>query len=353
MQINALLRLRQKIERIFKIQETKFVVFFLLSTIAFSITILILSILIDPRGLFGTNLVKPITLTNRTEKMKSMAEQKMPLDILIFGSSRLFKMDPLLIEQLSGLKTYNASVSYARPEEHWSMLQYILNETAVRPKIILVGLHHAEFNNDPTEAQTIMSPLLRKYLPISRVQVALTAVKILKDSFSPLYLRDMFLAIFWSTVKHPEEQVTFDSNGYQNFDKNRAKNFARINQPPLALFNTDGSLHPERKVYFKQFADLANKSNLQVIVFITPMPEEVIKQLTEQTTYETMRKNLLSFLGELAAQNKIILYDFSRIQNFNGLEDGFDDSTHPSYQNMDLIAKKIFYAWPKLPASIH
>lgn len=64
-----------------------------------------------------------------------------------------------------------------------------------------------------------------------------------------------------------------------------------------------------------------------------------------------MKKSPLKFIiiFFLTAQNKMTFYDFSRVQNFNGMEDGFDDSTHSSYQNMDLIVQKTFGAWPKLP----
>lgn len=332
----------EKFNRLYQAKEAKFILFFLLLSIGFSIIILILSVLVDPRGVFGTNLIKPVVLTNRTEKLQAMTKWNKPLDLLVFGSSRLFKMDPVLTKKLSGLSTYNASVSYARPEEHLAMLQYLLNETNIKPKIILVGLQVGEFNNDAIEPQTIMNPALRQYLPISRRAVALTAIRTLKDSLSPIYMRDMFLAIFWSVSKYPEDRVTFDQNGYQNFDKNRAKNFSRINKAPLDLFNTDGSLNPEKKNYFSQFVSLANTHQIKIIVFLTPMPSTVIDELTKETTYAAMHQNALTFLSELAAQNKITFYDFSRVQSFNGLEDGFDDSTHPSYQNMNLITKKIF-----------
>lgn len=326
-------------------KELCFVFTFCASVIFFISFIFTLSVFVDPRGIFGTNLIKPVILTNRTEKLNVLGAKNPPPEIIIFGSSRVFEMDPLLVQKYSGWRAYNASVSYARPEEYLSMAKYIVNDLGIKPKIFLVGFSVGEFNNDDIDPQTIMSPLLRKYLPISRKQILIQGIKIFKESINPRYLRDIGLALFWRATSYPDEQVAFDENGYQKFDKNAPINRERISQsrPAVDLFLNLTNLNSERKKYFESFLKFSGDNNIEVIAFITPMPGISLQALRKQTQYETIYQELVALMNGLENENYFKFYDFSGTNKFNGDEEsGFNDSTHPSHKNLDIIVKKIF-----------
>lgn len=332
------------IKNIFKNNDIGFLAYFFIFLALFSAGIFALAILVDPYNLFGLNIFRPILLTNRSEKMRLLRETEIKPEAIILGSSRVFKMDPLKVEAFTGLKTFNASVSYARPEDHLAMAKYIVNDLKIKPKVFLVGINAGEFNNDEIDSQTINNPNLRKYLNISEKKRLLTILSSFKERFNAVYLRDIFITIFWNSHGFPNPVITFDKNGGEVFDRNKhpdpeaaviTENLAR------GLFEGLDALSPERKTYFENFLKFSEENNIKVVVAILPLSPKVIKNISETTNYEKITEELLSQMGEWKKEFGIQVFDFSSVQNFNGLEDDFDDSTHPSHLNTDLMTEKM------------
>lgn len=332
------------IGRILKNPDLKFIAFFFIFLTALSAVIFILAVLVDPYNIFGLNIFRPILLTNRSEKMKLLQNAEIKPEAIILGSSRVFKMDPAKVENLTGLKTFNASVSYARPEDHLALAKYIVKDLGITPKIFIVGLNVGEFNNDKIDSQTINNPSLRKYLNINKKTLILTLLSTFKERFNANYLRDIFITIFWNSHGFPNPVITFDENGGEVFDRNKRpdpKDIEITENIAYDLFKDLPSLSSERKYYFEEFLEFAKENKIRVKALILPLPSSIQKKLEKGTEYKKVSKELLEQMRLWEENFGIKVFDFSGVEKFGGLEDDFDDSTHPSHKNIDLMTEKM------------
>lgn len=326
--------------------ELKFLATFLLATAAFAAALFALAIIVDPYNIFGLNIVHPILLTNRTEKLQLLSARDPKPEIIILGSSRVFKMDTRRIEDLTGLKTFNASVSFARPEEHLAMAKYIVQDLGITPKLFLVGVNIMEFNNDTMDSQTINNPNLRKYLSIDRKAAFKILLPTLKERFNALYLRDIFVALFWNARGFPEKIISFGPDGDQIFDRAHASPepgvVALTADTAYTLLQGMETLSPERVRRFEEFLAFAREKNIRVIVFLLPLPPELIPQLSARTPYDAALREFNTRMDDWKKRFAVEFFDFSSVEKFGGLPNEFDDSTHPSHRNLDLMTEQMF-----------
>lgn len=325
--------------------ELKFLATFLLATIGFAVAVFTLAILVDPYNIFGINIVRPILLTNRTEKLELLAAADPKPEAIILGSSRVFKMDTRRIERLTGLKTFNASVSYARPEEHLAMAKYIIQDLDITPKLFIVGVNLVEFNNDAIDMQTINNPNLRKYLGINRKAVLAALLPTFKERLNARYLRDIFVALFWNARGFPERAISFGPDGGQILDRMSMPEPGAValtaNNAHTLLQGMD-TLSTERVRRFEEFLAFTREKNIYVIVFLLPMPPELIPSLSERTPYDAALREFHARMENWKKQFAVEFFDFGTVDAFAGLPADFDDSTHPSHRNLDLMADRMF-----------
>jgi len=339
------------LEKLLKKNEIKFIIAFTISVFVFLLLIFALAVMVDPHNDFGTDIFKPLVMTNRTEKLETISNLSPKPDIIIFGSSRVFSMDPELIENITNKKTYNASVSYARPEDHWTMANYIVNDLKIKPELIIVGLNLGELNNDNIEPQTINNKNLIKYLNANPSVKLKNIFRSLKDSINQGYIRDIFVSIFKLNIKPNRtglQTQDFLPNGQiVSFSSHPEKNqpetdFSKTYSHAFGLFNGLDKLNPTRKLYLENFISFCNQNDIKVKIALLPMPAQTLEKLYIKTNYTNIYQEFLRYTGELHSAYKFDFYDFSTVEKFNGLEYDFDDATHPGVKNIEKITKLIF-----------
>ncbi|MFA5133269.1 MAG: hypothetical protein WC459_00455 [Patescibacteria group bacterium] len=334
------------IGKLLKKNEFRFIAIFLASAALFAAFIFLLAVIVDPHNDFGTELFKPLVLTNRTEKMETLSRLQPAPQAVIFGSSRVFGMDPEYVENKIGQATYNASVSYARPEDHWALLNFIVNDLKIAPKTVIVGLNLGEMNDDETEPQTLHNKNLSKYLIGGTEAKTKTYLQTFKKSLNSSYIRDIFLAMF--KIYEKKDGVKFLSNGkidrpFVYLSGSEKKNtYEDTYRRASALFENTEKLNPLRKLYLENFLSFANQNNIKVKLILLPMPEAITEKLQSETDYEAIYEEFIKYEGELASAFSFDFYDFISVKNFGGDENDFDDATHPGMHNLNLITEKIF-----------
>jgi len=313
----------------------------ILSAAGLLFIILAAAVIVDPYGFFGLRLVEPLVLTNRSEKLASFRAMTPPPQAVILGSSRVFLMDPDRIEKITGLKTFNASVSFGRPEDHLAMTRYIVEELGIDLKLIIVGVNVGELNHDPIDPQTITNLDLNRYLPISKKEQVITVLKVLKERFNARMVRDIFVALFFRARGYPEEMVTFLPNGVQQVDRNAPPNVERtkISVPAaLQLFAGENELSDSRKKFLAELISFAENQGIKIRVIILPIAPVAIKELEESTKYSDLRLSLLEFMMEQRESHQNLrFFDATNLQTYKGDPLGFNDATHPSSVNIDRI----------------
>jgi len=336
------------LEKIFKKNEVKFIAIFVIFVFIFLGALFLASIIVDPHNNFGTGIFKPLVMTNRTEKLEALKNLEEKPQILIFGSSRVFSMDPEQIKKITGKSTYNASVSYARAEDYWAMINYIVDDLKITPDTIVIGLNVGAFNNDDPDSQLINNDNLNKYL-IGDTAKSKNYLKNFKESINTDYIRDIFISIF--KIKYNINKkvlqggAEFLNNGKiiinQEYNPD-SEDFMNTYNRARALFTDQESIDLIRKLYLENTIGYANQRNIKVKLVILPMPTKVLNKLKEETDYDKLYTNFIQYTNELKLAYQFELYDFSTINKFDGLENNFDDATHPGSKNIEKITELIF-----------
>lgn len=339
------------IKNLLKKPELGFIIIFLAASASLLLFIFALAIIVDPHNDFGTNLFKPLVMTNRTEKLKTLSQMPSSPQILILGSSRVYSMDPDLIKKITGKSAYNSSVSYARPEDHWAMINYIISDLKIKPELIIVGLNLGELNNDDTEPQTINNKNLVKYLNADPLIKFKNIIRSFKDSINPKYIRDIAVSILKLNVLPDRtglQTQDFLPNGRIisppiYFTENRPESdFDETYIRAYELFKNTAALNPMRKLYLENFIAFSNQNNIKVKIALLPMPPQILDKLYKETSYPNLYQEFLKYINELHSAYQFGFYDFSAVEKFNGLKHDFDDATHPGPKNIEKITKIIF-----------
>ncbi len=324
-------------------EQGLFFAIFFGATIIFSSLIIICVILIDPHEDFGTGLIEPIVLTNRTLKLKSLSLMNPKPELLIFGSSRTFTFDPDIIMQRLGKQTFNASVSYARSEDYYALLRYSVEELHITPKTLLIGFIPAEFNNDPFERQLLNNKQLGKYVENNPAFSPFFILKTIKEKLNARLVNDSIKSFLFHTTRTQFKRVAFLENGKQDtIDtpysesaitsqyQHAKKLYQGISEPPISRLN-----------YFKKTIDYASDHHIKIILAILPIHPDIATKLKLETPYNAFTASLMTYLNSFP-KNTFTLYDFSDISSFNGEKTGFNDPTHMDVENVLLITNKLF-----------
>lgn len=325
--------------------ERSFLTAYIVAAAAGMALVFALAVIVDPYNIFGVEFFRPILLTTRNDKLRLLRETPQKPDIIILGSSRVFKMDPARIEERAKRSVFNASVSFARAEDHYAMTKYIVQDLGITPKQFIVGVNLGEFNYEETEAETINNSGLRKYVGINRAHVVKTQLQTLKKRFNQRYLRDIFVSLAWNSRGFPNPTINFDERGGQIFNRTNAPDPKAVSiTMNLAedLFRGMTALNPARIAYIEKFLAFAKEKNITVTVFLLPFPAAARVELERTTSYPALINEFLSAADRWKKDYGIAFFDFSTPEKFNGSEDDFDDSTHPSHRNLDFITDHLF-----------
>lgn len=290
-------------------------------------------ILVDPYGLFGTGLFPAVILTNRSQKIEALRTMDPAPEALIFGSSRMFRADPDVVQTRTGLRSYNASISYARPEEHLALLRVVMEDLHIKPRLIVVGINAAEFNHDPIDPQTITHPLLRKKLPITTTTYFRTIATTLKERVNPGMVRDLFTSLLFR-FSAPPLQVTFLENGMrtpmESDTDNRTERLSLSVPGAINLYSTGNDLSPERVSHFRTFVSYAAAHGVRVHAIILPTAASTEAAIAQTSTYRAQLQELRALFTELAATTPTFtMTDGTSPGTYQADPDDFADATHP------------------------
>lgn len=332
-----------------KTPEMRFITSFLLATIIILGSIIALSILIDPRGLFGTNKFTPLVATDRPAKLELIKNQSPAPDIIILGSSRVFKIDPETITKKTRLHAFNFGVNNAKPEEFLALAKYLIEDLKIKPQLFIVAIDHDAFDNQRIQPQTIHISKLRSKLNISKKEYLSVFLTTFKENLTFQYIKDIGRSIYYIIAGYPKLPPRLKSNGYMIknvYKKDVPENFnTHSGNVILNVFKTGGAaLSVARQNYFEQFLNLAKENNIKIKMALLPMHPIILERLNEQPEFKNTCRLLTDYLITQSKKYGYDYYDFTDIQSFNGDPEDFSDLVHTNDANLqkiiDIILKK-------------
>ena len=322
----------------------KFLITFFVSFLLLLLAAIALNVYVDPRGIFGTNKFPVVVATARIEKQMLLVAANPKPKALILGSSHCMRFSPEVIENATGLKTFNLSVNSGKMEDFLALLSYATKDLKLKPEMVILGVDPRTFCNIEDEGfdkRLISNMALMNNVPLSSLERLNKKVSLYLGTLNLNYHKDLRKSIKLSRRQNlPLENYTFEPDGFLAWEE--AFNQAGALPADSRRDTLISGFSNKRLKYFDIFLDTCKKQNISLKIIITPYSPDYIC-LVEQSdgSYSHFNRMLVEFLESRNRDNFFELYDFSRIENYSGVNE-FMGIAHPSIRNSTLMLNKIF-----------
>ena len=304
---------------------------------------------VDPYGVIGTHLFPVKSLTDREIKADLVAKLSKPPEILIFGSSRAWKLDPAFILQQTGRRAFNAGASGGKTSDAWAFTN-LVHDRFPSARFDFLWIF------DVTElANTKISPGIRNTASLRRY-----------FSWRDLYggtASDVGSLFSWGTLRTSIETL-------RNLKANRAKVEtqrklwsptgwhidtkwqAKVNRhPPLpsvkfhileksAIYRRYRALDPRAKRFFEQTMQKFASWGGRGLIVIAPSEPRLIAAL-RPLGYEARYRQVLAYLAAMQKRYDFKVVDMSTVDKYGGSGRDFMDGVHLRTPGMERMIKKV------------
>jgi hypothetical protein len=303
---------------------------------------------VNPTGLHAPQLLPTVNWNVRATKTELMRQAAVKPEVLVLGSSRAMKIRPSLVQELTGMPTFNATVEGAMTEDDYIMLRYAVERAGAHPKLLLIGIDVEAFHNArPSNVALLISDELSGMAPGGS---RLSRWKQLTRLYSWEETKLTWRSLRHALVGYPTTWNRFEPDGYLHYllyEKERAEGHYPLQRRVDAMaddytrrFQGYSHLSPERVGYLRDIMDYARQRNMRVILFITTLHPRVI-EVVDPTGYEQRYAQVKDLLEQMKQEYGAQVFDFSTVDKFGGQTDWFYDGAHIDERNADLITHKM------------
>jgi hypothetical protein len=313
------------------------------------------NISVNPYGMYSVNWLNPIVWSERREKLVLLERYPEKIDLLILGSSRTMRLDPVIFNFLTGLKAFNLSVNHARTEDFLALTRYVCAKKSQKPKHLIVGVDMNSFRGF-YEIDNLLKyyPELFYFLDNNEQTKVLDDLSIGWNKYVKGLSFHQTVQSFKSIstyLKHGqwENSYRFGQNGLLTYNKleEKTEGNVRLNkildqrivslQHKTTVF---GGFSEKRKVYFEELLGFCNKEDIRVTAVLLPDHPRIVKAL-KGTSFEKLNKSLKDLLAVVETSYGINIVDASRLESFDGDPNGFFDDIHMTHANSALLVRYI------------
>ncbi len=309
---------------------------------------------VNPYAVYPTRSLAPVSSNDLERALRELEDPAAQPELVVFGSSRSFRLRAIDLECYSGLQSANQAYTGATPEGYFALASYLV-ENKPAPKMFIVGVDVEAFQPDAKRGDKIQSiPRLQRYLNgTSRLEnlwldttnlvsfaqlndAARTAARSMGIDANPIAP----LERAWQTWVNPltpaktanaapTEQLEPKSQRPAKTVENRAEL-----APELVMehyqnrFRGYTTLSTEEQDYFEVLVRLARDKRIPTKVFITTLHPQLIEVLNKQGFYPKRYADVRAWLQELAQEYAFEFYDFSTPDKFGGSATDFFNLSH-------------------------
>lgn len=291
-----------------------------------------LTIIVNPRGQYGTEYFVHWVNPSRGFKPPAFLELTETPDVVVTGSSRAFTVQPEQIQERVGLTAFNFSVDSGKIDD--VLLQaHFMEANGKFPRVLLVEIREG-LRPNPTYTAQFSSPLMFPYMPPE------TSLLFLKNRFDGLFsLQQATESLF--VLQYIREWTTL--GGWQ-FSADGGANIPHMNPSPesveesidweAANSSACGQYPAQGYDATEEFLQIAEQHHSAVIFYLPPMPSRVYDALVRNNErYEACYALLMTAMDFLQSKYANVYFlDYSDVTAFSGLStyEGFIDGRHMS-----------------------
>lgn len=301
--------------------------------------------IIDPYSMTSYNVLNIPNKFARDDRQEKVTKLYVSdsYDNIIFGSSRVYNINPLVISKYLGGTSYNAGVGTARIEDYLGFLLY-LERIQKLPKNIILGLDFYSFN--PTfETNTY-------FLKSSELNFMHESNKY-NLYFSKFISIDALRAstkTLKNFLKESKDKPRFNSYGSITGTENNFNYYpektehTKFTQESIAkTFNDIKKLHyprlsQKRLTYLTRIISLAKRNNIKTYFYITPLNAQLLSLITRDEEFSKRFIEFKRFLAETCTYN-----DFATINDITNNRFFFGgDAMHGKGFTGNLVLARLF-----------
>jgi hypothetical protein len=347
------------------------------------ISVICINVLINPYGFYGNKQLLVNTFSLNLYKFYHLKEERIKSQAIIYGSSNTLSMDPELIQEKTGLKTYNYGVFQFTVEDLYCSV-HALYENNIRPKLIILCIDDWALAKRASPKDEVFKgaqnrlaykPELSTYLPdYSSLKLNWCRLK------SSISADQLFLSFpeFIHRIRTGDFMPLSDSTLMEFFHENGTrKKFSNVDNLDITQVAEQGKYdvelflktrHEELKKYpdkpkglvtvgqeiFKDFSEqrlnllesilqFLNAQHCKVIINIMPLQPYYQQLIKENTNYDERIYKLTSLCATFKKKypNIIAFQDNHDIRNFGGDKNHFFDENHLTSVNSALILRSL------------
>jgi hypothetical protein len=250
--------------------------------------------------------------------------------LMVIGSSRAEKVEPSVVRSLTGLSTFNASVSGGTPDDTWAYANFLHSLPGAPPQRVLWFLDVESLERSKPNPGLVATPQLAPYL-LSPPQAPPPGSRQCRVRTSPgtTYSRRGFRA-------HDFHDAAVERHVSQ------ARSLALSIAHYRASYQRFPELVPAAEHRFEQTVSLINSWGDTPVVVLTPVHPLFAQQLAGP--WGRMHRKVLAYLASLPPTLRIRLIDASSIATFGGTPGAFYDGVHMKVPNMRLLLRYVIRA---------
>ena len=330
---------------------------FILSFSILLAAVLIFNITVNPYGIYPTRWLKPLIWSDRREKLELLEKYPKPVNLLIMGSSRMMRIDPELIDSLTGLNGFNLAVNHARTEDFLALLRYALTNRDLHLKAVIIGLDLHAFRGN-YEMDNLLKYYPELFYYISREKqppwaryLAVNWYKVTKGlSLHQTEKSAEALGRFLKSGKW-ENSYDFVSDGRMNYNRledipgendslRLEQNLSNALDRYHGTYMNYGGISMDRLGYLKNISELCRLRNIELVAVMLPYHPKLLAAIGD-TPFSKYNSQWEQYMLDAAADLDFTLVDARTLEAFGGSPLDFYDEIHMTQANMDRLARYI------------
>jgi len=299
----------------------------------------IVNYVVDPMSTHDTNFLKlkKVVQTIRDEKVINVKKLS-HIDNLVLGSSRTVSINSKKITDFLGGETYNFSVNSAMPEDYFGISLY-LERLNLIPKNIIIGFDFYILNKKLSYDRRFVNNkelnfidknlnkgnLLADYLSIDVLKLSIRTIK----------------GNYFEKNKINNNQREFQIQaGKYDFSK-KIKDTSQNYFAGKYSYGQYDKFSNERIFYLKNIRKFAEKYNISVYTYLTPVHCLHLKKIQDHSVLSDTLKRFKSFM-----KTEFDYVDFMNDDIRNCKDTNFYDAVHTRNFITDLIIEELFNKQP-------
>ncbi|REK69234.1 hypothetical protein [Paenibacillus paeoniae] len=289
------------------------------------------SYIVDPYGIY------PVTRKSFNEHkignrdpylVKTYNSRDYQPETIVLGTSRAMRLDPPLIEQITGESTYNLGLSASNSYIQFSHVESLLKRKN-NLKTIIIGLDFETFDIEyKTHVNFAEKRVASPFYYFQDIASTLLTKKSLLDSYYVLY----------DNVKNRDKYTkssTLDDGSFNAEIKLRSE--VSVNDLKRIAIQYEVSLNSIE--YIKKIQDLCNEQDIQLYLYISPIHAIILEtfwQMDQWPVYEDWKRQLVSIAP---------IWDFSGYHDISmsslNHDTYYDDLSHFSKETGNLMVYRM------------